>query len=51
MAISVSFAHTESKDAERISSIEEDCIANGGFIMFPLRFDCTLFYDKKQNFI
>ena len=51
MAISVSFTHTESKEAERTSSIEEDCIANGGFIMFPLRFDCTLFYDKKQNFI
>ena len=49
MAIFVSFAHTESKEAERTSSIEEDCIANGGFIMFPLRFDCTLFYDEEQN--
>ena len=51
MAISVSFKHTKSKEAERTSSIEEDCIANGGFIMFPLRFDCILFYAEKQNFI
>ena len=51
MAISVSFTHTESKEAERTSSIEEDCIANGGFIMFPLRFDCTLFYAEEQNFV
>ena len=47
MAIFFSFAHFESKEAERTSLIEEDCIANGGFTMFPLRFDCTHFYAEE----